>query len=158
MLELFAATALSVAAQEAKCPLRLEHAVAFTSNEATELFVAEVTGPCAFDEARLTMTLYSADGEVLHDFEVDTACAMTLSDLTGEARGALARYAPTRAEEMPDLSGLDDYSWTMNSELYARARETGGPLVCANSMPFGGECVWYDASTRQAVSLLYYGS
>lgn len=158
MFELLAVAALSTSTQEVECPLRIEHPVAFTSEQATDLFVAELTGPCTFDEARVTMTLYGQDGEILHAFPVESDCAITLSDLEGDVRGAKAQYAPLRAEDMTAPEALSDYEWTQDVVLYTRARETGGPLVCANTMPFGGECIWFDPTVGRAVTVMYYGS
>lgn len=141
------------------CPAEFHHAVAFSSDEASDTLVVRAGGA---DCSEISVTISNSDDRQLLHFRPETVCSM---DAPAYHAFAQSTYAANRevygdasslpvGEDMPPLR----YMYVEDYDTYHRAVETGGPLVCFRSYDYGGVCAWYDPQAQAGVILFERGS
>ena len=149
------------------CPADYRYDVAFTDDEKDDVVWVQLSGDCDKDYGAI-LTLYILDetGRQLLEFSPDFVHAASSEVMATKAvrmfkpnTGAPTDRPTTRIEQMPPLTDVDpDYFRVDDKGLYARARVTGGPILCFTSYDYGGVCAWYDKEAKSARILFEEGS
>jgi hypothetical protein len=142
------------------CPAILRYDVNFRSAAAADRLIVRAGGE---DCRELSIEISDGTGARLLHFEPETECSRTPA---AYRRFAETLYVPGREQYEGGASGLpvgDDmpplrYMYVEDYDLYYRAVETGGPLVCFRSYDFGSACAWYDPEAEAGVILFERGS
>ena len=143
-----------------QCPAETAYEVAFRADTSSDQLIVRAGGPDCED---LSLEILDATGRQLFYFEPQSECLYSPSDYR---RFAETIFVPGRDEYEGGASALPvgnemppiEYMYVPDYDLYDRAVETGGPLICFQSYDFGGACAWYDPDAQTGVLLFEQGS